>query len=474
MAFSNISSKIEIDDRFGVFKPLIFRTFENLYNNSASARALFSEIENRPHYRIELTESTTAPIRTTLGGNTLFISLDFFENPNKYIYIDDGGTVRRIDLERVLVHESVHALGRLRDTPNNVHEPNFPNQDYVGQTVEMTNAILLEYSQSSNIRYTHYDRVSYTGREVTNEDFAIGQNLTWGKSIDVAAFAKKYAFLDQVDFDTSLNTIGVNDLIIGRDDANKIKTGAGDDFVYSFGGNDHISGGKGRDVIYTGEGDDYASGGYGKDIIYGEGGNDTLFGDHGADVLVGGDGDDYINGGITGFSLDGQDYLIGGRGDDTIFGFSANDVLLGDEGDDLLVGGSDNDWLHGGEGNDTLGGGGGEDTLIGNKGVDHLQGGRANYGFSERDTFVFFDDDTGNIFENASDIIQDLEVGDLIRLPNYLRYGGTSAAPHEDRFSVWQKDGDFVVTWRTDTGWNDIRVEGDLNPLPMIVTDTIA
>ena len=75
-----------------------------------------------------------------------------------------------------------------------------------------------------------------------------------------------------------------------------IDGGAGNDFIYGWGGNDDLSGGDDNDNIYGGagadtadgeDGDDYVSGGAGNDILYGGAGSDTISGGADSDTVYG-------------------------------------------------------------------------------------------------------------------------------------------------------------------------------------------
>jgi Ca2+-binding RTX toxin-like protein len=70
---------------------------------------------------------------------------------------------------------------------------------------------------------------------------------------------------------------GLNDAIIGDDDANILMGNTG---------NDKIAGGKGEDSIYGGSGADWLFGGAGEDIIFGNTGDDTLTGGNDSDTFV--------------------------------------------------------------------------------------------------------------------------------------------------------------------------------------------
>jgi Ca2+-binding RTX toxin-like protein len=94
--------------------------------------------------------------------------------------------------------------------------------------------------------------------------------------------------------------------------------------------------------------------------------------------------------------------------------------------------------------------------------VDKLYGGAGD------DYFYFEKTDSGDIFDGKSDTIYDFNQseGDEIWLKGSYTYAGNTAAPADGQYSVWQKDGDYVVTWNAagDAGYHDVIVKGD-NPL---------
>jgi hypothetical protein len=100
--------------------------------------------------------------------------------------------------------------------------------------------------------------------------------------------------------------------IVGTDGADLITpftsgvaSTAGDDVIWSLGGNDEVDGGNGNDTIEAGAGDD---------TIYGGAGDDVINGGDGGDTIYDGAGNDLINGG------DGSDVIVAGAGSDTIDG----------------------------------------------------------------------------------------------------------------------------------------------------------
>ncbi|WP_022836902.1 calcium-binding protein [Salisaeta longa] len=187
---------------------------------------------------------------------------------------------------------------------------------------------------------------------------------------------------------TSSDLAVENDIVIGTDDPDNVRSRAGtdcvfgqdgDDFLRADGKNDYIRGGEGNDTIkVTGKG--------------GENEASRLFGDNGNDVIAsfqrgilemhGGDGDDELYGGAF------DDYLYGGPGDDVLKSDAVNihpvsypagnDRLVGGPGADNLDGGPGDDHLHGGKGEDILRGGDGDDTLVGHLDADILYGDDGN------------------------------------------------------------------------------------------------
>ena len=148
-----------------------------------------------------------------------------------------------------------------------------------------------------------------------------------------------------------------DDTLIGNSAANVMKSGRGDDELYSSPGGDVLDGGPGSDVV------DYSAstaavtvnlaspsaqqGGYAEgdtlvsiESAVGSAGNDFLTGTNEANTLEGGAGNDVLG---------------GGGGDDVLKGGNGNDILNGDNGDDTLHPGlGANDAVNGGDGVDTV------------------------------------------------------------------------------------------------------------------------
>jgi Ca2+-binding RTX toxin-like protein len=108
-----------------------------------------------------------------------------------------------------------------------------------------------------------------------------------------------------------------------------------------------FNGGKGDDEFeYFGSKDVIAHGGAGNDYIRTGGGNDHLYGDAGDDTLISNSGNDEVRGGS------GNDWLEGGAGNDKLYGGKGDDVLQGGTGNDRIDGGAGLDVAWGGYGND--------------------------------------------------------------------------------------------------------------------------
>lgn len=195
--------------------------------------------------------------------------------------------------------------------------------------------------------------------------------------------------------------------ITGRESADAIDAGFGNDSVAGLAGNDSLNGGEGHDTLDGGEGHDLLFGQQGDDRLLGSGGDDSLDGGDGSDSLFGGEGADQLNGG------QGDDWLVGGSGADTIDGGEGSDTLsysdasgsvdvalggqslgadaagdwvtnvenlIGSAFNDQLRGDAQDNILMGGAGNDTLEGGSGADTLVGGASLqgDDLAAGEVN------------------------------------------------------------------------------------------------
>jgi Ca2+-binding RTX toxin-like protein len=190
------------------------------------------------------------------------------------------------------------------------------------------------------------------------------------------------------------------DILMGDDNFNDIRGGAGDDTIFGNGTQDLLYGEAGNDILFGGDGDDHLTGDvndystYYNDMLFGEAGNDLLNGWLGNDRLYGGDGDDVM------YEAGGDDTIDGGSGIDEIQYWGGSgpvtvdlsitgpqntgqgvdtitnvENVTGTGGGDTLTGTDGDNRLNGWWGNDTLYGAGGNDRLLGDTGDDRLDGG---------------------------------------------------------------------------------------------------
>ena len=176
-----------------------------------------------------------------------------------------------------------------------------------------------------------------------------------------------------------------NDLLIGNNTNEIIKTFDGTDTVQTGDGNNTVYLGSGNDTVTTGAGDDVVYTGTGNSVISTGGGDDTIFEAAGADQINGGAGFNTVDysASHTGVNVD-LEARIGRLGDaqgdiyrniQSVVGSKYDDTLRADDNGDQLSGGDGNDLLIGGAGADTLLGGAGDDTLVGGSGPDLMYGG---------------------------------------------------------------------------------------------------
>ena len=230
----------------------------------------------------------------------------------------------------------------------------------------------------------------------------------------------------------------VNEVIRTLGGTDTVLTGDGNNIVYLGSGNDTVTTGAGNDIIYAGAGDSVISTGAGDDIIYER--TADLYGTSGADQIDGGTGYNTVDYSTshTGVNVDlaarigrlgdaqGDIYrniqsIIGSNFADTLRSDDTGNMLLGGGGGDTLIGGAGQDVLRGGVGNDVLVGSLGADIMDGGTGIDavdysssnagiivDLTAGTASGGYAQGDTLTNITNVTGTRFDdtiigNASD-----------------------------------------------------------------------
>jgi len=119
-----------------------------------------------------------------------------------------------------------------------------------------------------------------------------------------------------------------DDIIVGSNGANVIRSMDGHDQIAALDGNDTVYAGTGNDIVQGGDGDDWILGEDGNDVLYGGAGNDTIWGGHGVDTIRGGAGADELWGnqplGLAS-QIAVKDVFVWAEGDigyDQVFNFS--------------------------------------------------------------------------------------------------------------------------------------------------------
>ena len=224
--------------------------------------------------------------------NTLFLNPEDTQF-NGYFSLEDG-SIQPASLERIIVHELVHATLGLKDLVDEHGElfpkrPDFgprvnemladPTSDFMGETVRLTNKIMEKlYQEPHRGHYVNF--------------------ATLGESVGIVVTGADY---DQVIFGPQFSThhIEINRLGSVNEDGADEKA-----IIIGGAGNETINAGDGDDFVHAGKGNDFIEGGEGRDHLIGGDGQDTLFANY---LLEGDDGaSDYLQGGA------GQDiYHIG-------------------------------------------------------------------------------------------------------------------------------------------------------------------
>ena len=199
-----------------------------------------------------------------------------------------------------------------------------------------------------------------------------------------------------------------NDLLIGNNTDQIIRTYDGDDTVITGNGDNTIWLGSGNDLVTTGSGDNVIFTGVGNSVLNLGSGNNIVHEAAGADEINGGIGGtttvDY-SASHTGVNVD-LEARIGRLGDaegdiytniHSIIGSNYGDTLRADDDGDLLRAGNGDNLLIGGAGADTILGGAGNDTIVGSPGPDYLDGGGGDntIDFSGSNAAISIDLETG-------------------------------------------------------------------------------
>jgi Ca2+-binding RTX toxin-like protein len=153
-----------------------------------------------------------------------------------------------------------------------------------------------------------------------------------------------------------------NNVIVGNNGVNVLRTGGGNDTLYGLGGDDHLVGSSSSSIMYGGAGNDnyyvfdsadrvFEAAGEGNDRIAAEV-SYTLLAGSAVETLEANTLSSTAALDFTGNALD--NILVGNNGANVLRGGGGSDRLYGYGGNDVLIGGSTPSAMYGGAGNDTF------------------------------------------------------------------------------------------------------------------------
>ena len=280
---------------------------------------------------------------------------------------------------------------------------------------------------------------------------------------------------------TTLNGNGLDNVMTGSANVEKIYGYAANDRLSGLGGNDVLLGGSGDDRLFGGDGNDklygnndndLLNGGLGDDTMYGGTGNDTYYIDSLSDLAIEnfGEGTDWVRVYVDDYEMPANienayvfvapGYFLGNDLDNLIIGGSAGDVLNGHGGNDTIKGGAGSDTLAGGFGDDTHIGGPGEDWLWGSVGADTFSGGTGDdyYHYYDNESLPGSADqilDFQSIFGTGGDLLglSAMDANVNVALDQAFNWTGTTPTAN----SIW-----YTVVNNGD-GSADFTLYGDVN-----------
>jgi Ca2+-binding RTX toxin-like protein len=246
MTLANVQSQLVFNgfnaQEEGFIRSLIARLYSGSGTNNGSQTArtvLDKTFQLNRQLTIDKVSDQAVAANPTGGAGAFPNLFKIFLNPT-YIqslaYITSTGKSIQYDPALVVIHEIVHAIEGLTDRRNT-------SDNSAGDTQTFTNQVHRELGIP--------ERISYEGAGFASF-LTPGRDFTGGNAIDVALLADGTK-------DTSANSPGTRDLIIGRTAGrHNFKTGDGDDYLYGSTNDDIFTGGGDDDVIIGGDGRDIA------------------------------------------------------------------------------------------------------------------------------------------------------------------------------------------------------------------------
>ena len=249
MALSDVLKNLNFNNYAKDQETALRSAITTIYNGSATAQVILDKVGDGTQ-NLDFTQDSSKQLEAYYdpSDDKVHLDSDFGKN---FVFIDEKGTAQTVALERVLIHEAIHAIEGLIDEPNIKTANDFADLpkiialgDYRGSTVNLTNTIMSELGEATG-------RVGYHAVTSTT-DIAPGSKFTNNTGIDAS-------FVGSGEIDMSASSRSTNDLLIGSDGGTDELTGAkGNDFLWGRAGNDWLTGGAGNDTLNGGDDTDVA------------------------------------------------------------------------------------------------------------------------------------------------------------------------------------------------------------------------
>jgi hypothetical protein len=279
MSLVNVRKNFQLHGFTEQQKTYFWQVVSKAYNQSNDAAALIEKFAKF----VNTVDVYSAPnqfntdIRTAHGVliNEWFnIDFNFLST---FYEIDSRGHTYKINPSVALLHEFHHyaTLSKDPDASSIVND-----RDLSGPTVKFENRVREDFGLDA--RASYFDAVSVSATPGFGKN-GFTNGVMVEKVLSLGIDDKGDPILPNIDFSSARK--GTSDLIISQDGQNNhYQSGAKNDFLYGYDGDDTLDGGANDDVLFGGIGDDYLIGGDGNDTLYGEWGENKVEGGTGRDT----------------------------------------------------------------------------------------------------------------------------------------------------------------------------------------------
>jgi Ca2+-binding RTX toxin-like protein len=233
MAWVDVAARLSFNTFDAAERATITNALKAGYDGSAKAKGMLDKLVTQN--KILEIEEVAGAFQAFVGLFKLQVDPTFLDD---ILYLDRNGKAVPISLTTALLHEAVHAIEGIRDTPRDT------NTNSEGPTVIFINEIRTQLG-------TETHRASYEGM-ANGGNLIKDKEYTGGEEIENALMSVGRR-------DTTANSPATKDLMVGIGNSNnQFLSGDGRDFLWGNGGNDTLNGGGGNDVIEGGAGTDIA------------------------------------------------------------------------------------------------------------------------------------------------------------------------------------------------------------------------